>query len=303
MKVWISLFLVILIVMVSGCAEPTHEELVLCSTDADCICGLILVTDQCYMGNRFFIEPSDRCFRLCFADDTRKPKCISGECKWIKIKKEQPDFPVADIIYGVIQEEDNLTEVTVKNTGPVAFSPTLKLTITRDNVGVYSTEMEYETLEPGSSQAKQIPIPPREEVGEWFYNISLVDVEGRLINHSSVVKVKLPEPVIEAYMEYLLEESYLVLKNISMGVRNVGNVTFIPLIEMDILRRGEVVHIETKTYKSLGPGVTETGEFILPVLDNATYMFAFVLKEKLTLEDLDKVNFNITIGTNITTGS
>jgi hypothetical protein len=303
MKVWISIFLVILIVMVSGCSEPTHEELVSCSTDADCVCGLILITDQCYMGNRFFIEPSDRCFRMCFADDARKPKCIDGMCKWVKIKKEQPDFPFADIIWEEIQEEDNLTGVTVKNTGPVAFSPILKLAITRDSVSVYSIETEYETLEPGSNQTKEIPIPPREEVGEWFYNMSLMDAEGRLINQSSIVRIRLPEPEIEGYMEYVLEQFYLILNNISMGVSNVGNVTFIPLIEMDVLRGKEIIHIETKTYKSLSPGATETGNFILPNLENATYMFAFVLKEKLSLRELDKVNFNITIGTNITTGT
>lgn len=292
--------MVLLIVMVSGCSEPTHKELVSCSTDADCICGMILGGDQCYMGNRFFIEPSDRCFRACFADDTRKPMCINGECEWVNVKKGQPDFPVADIIYAEIQKEDNFTSITVKNTGPVAFSPTLKLAIARDNVNVYNTETEYETLEPGMYQIKQIPIPPRKEVGEWVYNMSLFDAEGRLINHLSVARTRLPDPEIFAFLEYELEQFYLFLNNISVGVRNVGNVTFIPLVQMDILREKEIILVDTITYKSLAPGDLETKDFILPTLENATYMFAFVLKEKLTLEEFDKVNFNITIGTNIT---
>lgn len=287
-----------LVVLVSGCSEPTHENLVSCSLDSDCICGLIVGNDQCYMGNRLYIMPSDTCFRLCYGDDSRKIMCVDSVCSWVKIRQDKPDFPVADIIYGAISESDDVISITVKNTGPVPFTPSLNLDVSWDNISVHNTSLAYDTIDVGKSQTRQAAIPQRNATGWWRYNSVLLQSDGSMINQSSVSYYKSPPPDYEAFMYFRMKPRYLYLNNVSVGVMNIGNLSFVPLVHMTIYKKDmDAIYSDSMVFKKLDTGKNETRYFQLPPLENITYYLDFVLSVVNTTLVLEHINFKILVGT------
>ena len=298
MKVWLCLFLLALVVMVSGCSEPSHEDLVSCSSDSDCICGIIIGKEQCYMGNRLYIMPSDVCFRLCFGDDARKMKCVDSVCSWVKIRQNQPDFPVADIVYGAVSEADDVISITVKNTGPVSFTPTLEFEVSWDNISIHNASLKYDAIDVGRSQARQAAIPQRNSTGWWRYNSILLHSDGSVINQSSVSYYKPPPPEYDAFMYFKMKPRYLYLNDVSVGVRNVGNLSFVPLVHMTVYKKDmDAIYSDSMVYKKLDTGKNETKVFKLPPLENITYYLDFVLSVVNTTLVLEHINFKVLIGT------
>ena len=296
----LPLFSVAIIVFVSGClTEPTREEIIACNADTDCTCGLIVGTaDQCYVGNSIFIEPSSVCFKLCFGDETRRVKCVNSECKWVNIVVGDPGSPVGEIIYPEIEEDDNSTTVTIKNTGPVVFAPVLRVDVSRGGVSVYSTVINYDTLQLAKSQSKEFYIPVRAEPGWWHYNFSIEDSQGAFLNQSISSYYKEPPPEIDAFMYFHLKPRYMYLNNVSVGVRNIGNVSFIPRVEMTIYK-GDMnsIYSHIAKYPKLDAGKNDTVNFGLPPLENITYFLDFVLKVENTTTVLEHINLEVLLGT------
>jgi hypothetical protein len=290
--------LIFLMVAISGCTEPTHEEMIYCEIDSECVCGLIIGTENCYVGNRLFIEPDGRCFSDCFSDPNRKVKCISGECDWVTVNPEKPAEPVSEMSYGAIEESDNVTEIIVKNIGPVNIEPTVKLEISRDNESVFSTEIEYGMIEVNKILAKQIQIPIREEPGNWTYNFTLINQDGKLLASSSVSHTKEPPPLLDGFMYFHIKPFYAQISNITVGVNNTGTVAFIPIVRMTIYK-GDMQSIfsESNIYSNLNPGQKQIFDFDLPPIENRTYHFNFVLDQKDTNITIEEITHEVTVGT------
>jgi hypothetical protein len=298
MRVWFLLPAVLLVVLVSGCSEPGHDELVYCSADSDCVCGLIAGTDQCYIGNRAFIEPSDRCFRMCFGDETRMARCADNVCMWVKVAGEGPAFPVADIILEDLGENESIAGITVRNTGPVAFSPTLSLVIVRNDLMIHSAALGYGNIAVGGSQTVQTAVPRRNITGEWVYNLTLLSSDGRVINHSIETYQRLPPQGIEAFMYFHIEPKYLYLENISVGVRNIGSISFIPAVQMTIYKGDmQSIYSESYVYSKLDQNKSELKDFPLPPIENRTYYFNFILTEKEDEIVLEEITHKVIVGT------
>lgn len=296
----LPVFSIMIIVFVSGCfTEPTRDEIIACNSDTECTCGLILgTTDQCYVGNNIFIEPSSVCFKLCFGDETRRVKCVNSQCKWVSINVGDPGAPVGEITYPEIKEDDNSTTVTIKNTGPAVFTPVLKVDVSRGGMRVYNTIINYDTLQLTQSQSKEFYIPVRAEPGWWYYNFSLEDSQGAFMNQSIVSYYKEPPPETDAFMYFHLKPRYMYLNNVTVGVMNIGNVSFIPRVEMTIYKGDmDSIYSFNAKYPKLDTGKNETLNFMLPPLENITYFLDFVLKVDNTTTVLEHVNLEVLLGT------
>lgn len=296
----LPVFSVIALVFVSGClTEPTREEIIACNDDSECICGLIIgTTDRCYVGNQIFIEPSGVCFKLCFGDETRKMKCVDNECRWVSINVQKPGSPVADIIHEEIEENDNSTSITIKNTGPVAFTPVLRVDVSKGGVSVYSTVVDYDTIQLSQSQSMGFYVPVRAESGWWDYNFIVEDSQGSLVNQSMVSYYKEPPPEIDAFMQFNMKPHYQYLTNVTVGVKNIGNMSFVPRVSMTIYKGDmDAIYSDSIPYSKSGANSTVTNNFGIPPLENRTYFLDFVLTVDNTTTVLEHVSLKTVIGT------
>ncbi len=296
-KYWLLVPLLVFIVMVSGCTEPTHDEIVHCETDSDCKCGLILGTQNCYVGNRNLIEPSDLCFSLCFGDSDKMIKCVSSECEWVNINPENPGEPVGELTYGAIKEEDNTTTVTVKNTGPVVFSPKLKLEIIRNDLSIFSTDIDFGEMALTTSLSKVIDIPERNQTGNWTYVFTLEDGQGNTLKTPTASYYKEPPPFLGGYTYFHIMPFYRSISNITVGVKNTGNLSFAPMVQMTIYM-GDMLSVfsESHVYSNLEPNQSQIFDFVLPPIENRTYYFNFILSQVNTTNILEEITHEVRIG-------
>lgn len=299
MRISIVLFLLI-VVAVSGCTafEPTREEIVYCAADADCVCGNIIGKDQCYVGNIAFIEPSDTCFSTCFSDTSKKARCINNECEWVSTKQGEPDFPVAELVHEGIKEGKNVTAITVKNIGPVPFSSMLNLVIMRNNLTIYDKDVQYDMIGLDEFQIKYIPIPWRNITGEWVYNLTLYHNNSKVIKNVLETHEILPPPMLNGFMVFHIKPRYLYLDNITVGVKNTGNITFVPVVQMTIYESDmESMFSVSNMYPSLEPGSIKETNFVLPTIENKTYYFNFIMSENQNKTIMEEITHEVLVGT------
>ena len=296
-KYWLLVPLLIFVVVVSGCTEPTPEEISACVQDSDCRCGLILGTQNCYVGNKNLIEPSDLCFQQCFGESGKNVKCIDNECGWVNINPEKPGDPVGDVTYGAIKEEDNTTTVTVKNTGPVVFPPKLTFEIVRNDLSIFSTEIDFGEMALASSLSKVIDIPERNQTGNWTYIFTLEDGQGNILKTSDVSYYKEPPPFLGGYTYFHIMPFYRSISNITVGVKNTGNLSFIPVVQMTIYM-GDMLSVfsESHVYSNLNPNQSQIFDFALPPIENRTYYFNFILSQVNTTNIIEEITHQVRIG-------
>jgi hypothetical protein len=295
MKPWPLLLLAVSVLVISGCAqEPSvPENPRRCVSDTDCLCGILQGAGTCSIGNRNYIRPESRCFSVCFGDVTQKLKCIDNECRWVSINPASPGEPVGRLAVGEIGENDTAAAVNVKNTGPVEFVPVVEIDVRRENASVHSDGITCDPLRPGSNQTVSMAVPAREEHGDWTYSVTLSDSNGTVLDRFSKTYRKLRKM---GHMYYHLEPHYFTLSNISIWVRNVGDIAFVPIVGMEIYRGEDAVYASSIIYPSLQPNATDKKDFAIPSLQNTTHHFFFVLKERGTEDVMESAKIEIRLG-------
>lgn len=52
-----------------------------CAQDSDCLCGRHVATDNCFYGNKLYVDPSDQCPDFCTGiHGSFTLQCIRNEC-------------------------------------------------------------------------------------------------------------------------------------------------------------------------------------------------------------------------------
>ncbi|MEM4389602.1 MAG: eight-cysteine-cluster domain-containing protein [Candidatus Micrarchaeia archaeon] len=106
------LFLLLAAIVLAGCPQPspsanatnaTNATITLpanatlseraCATDADCACGVHVVTRECFFGNKQFVDVSQQCPDYCTGiAGNLETRCVSGECRIVQRARPPQPF-------------------------------------------------------------------------------------------------------------------------------------------------------------------------------------------------------------------
>lgn len=77
--------LVLLLAALAACggssrSHPVDERA--CAAATDCACGVRLSTQECFVGNRAFVDSTRQCPDFCTGiDGQRTIECVNGQCE------------------------------------------------------------------------------------------------------------------------------------------------------------------------------------------------------------------------------
>lgn len=70
----------ILVILISGCIQQKPSEKY-CEQDTDCVCGVHINTEDCFYGNKNYVNTKQQCPDFCTGiTGTLRIECIDNEC-------------------------------------------------------------------------------------------------------------------------------------------------------------------------------------------------------------------------------
>ncbi|MCX8163683.1 MAG: eight-cysteine-cluster domain-containing protein [Candidatus Micrarchaeota archaeon] len=109
-----------------GECNSTHPNF--CMEDFDCDCGKNKITNQCFFGQRDFVDPSKQCPDFCtgFAGQL-EPKCINFSCQLVQ-RQNQPQEPFCGFSQGKCSKDSDC--LVGGCSGQVCYSKDIEAPIT-----------------------------------------------------------------------------------------------------------------------------------------------------------------------------
>jgi hypothetical protein len=82
----LGIFLLIVAIGALYALNQRYPDEKYCSTDTDCACGVSIKTNECFFGNKNFVNTTAQCPDFCNGIAANlEIKCISNECKQVRV--------------------------------------------------------------------------------------------------------------------------------------------------------------------------------------------------------------------------